>query len=42
MGIDHFFSFGPEVPFRANRVFTNREQQIQVFHERFVEHGQGT
>jgi Phosphotransferase enzyme family len=40
MGIDQFFSFGPEVPFRANQVFTNREQQIQVFHDRFVEHGQ--
>ncbi|MGI8333680.1 hypothetical protein ACRYCC_27335 [Actinomadura scrupuli] len=40
MGIDQFFSFGPEVPFRANRVFTNREVQIQALHDRFVEHGQ--
>ena len=34
MGIDQFFTLGPDVPFRANRVFTDREPHIAAFHAR--------
>lgn len=39
VGVDQFFSFGPDVPFKAHRVFTDREEQLRRLHERFIAHG---
>jgi energy-coupling factor transporter ATP-binding protein EcfA2 len=36
--IDQFFTLGPGVQFRANRVFTDREAYLAAVHERAVQH----
>ncbi|MET9064488.1 hypothetical protein [Streptosporangium sandarakinum] len=38
MDLDQFFRLGSEVPFEANRVFTNREAYIRAFHQRLADH----
>lgn len=39
VGVDQSFNFGPDVPFRAHSVFTDREEQLRRLHERFIAHG---
>ncbi|MEV4747569.1 hypothetical protein AB0K21_14435 [Streptosporangium sp. NPDC049248] len=38
MDLDQFFAFGPEVPFTAKRVFTDREEYIRAFQQRIAAH----
>jgi len=38
MDVDRFFTFGPETPFQAHEVFTDREQYIAAYSERVRTH----